>query len=309
MRPAGKAGRGWLRAAALFAVAYVVPVAQGPVIIAVIFIELALALGVRRAPALAGALLALLIVLPWMPWDSMSYIERAWALVLGAWFVALVVWRPAVRFVSRALAAVTGAAATVAVFLLARPNGWGSLQQAVSQRMSRGAVATIDALQALQGGQAVSRTYVATLDQVVHGLQVVFPAVLGLASLAALGVAWWLYNWLARSDEHGVGPLRDFRFNDHLVWIFVAGLVLLLSGWGGGSIGRVGSNAVVFMGALYALRGLAVVVFFMSGGLSLIGFVLLALGLLFVAPVLVAGAAIIGLGDTWLDIRSRASTA
>jgi hypothetical protein len=61
---------------------------------------------------------------------------------------------------------------------------------------------------------------------------------------------------------------------------------------------------VVFMGALYALRGVAVVLF-LAGGVSLLGGIFLALGLLLVAPVLMTGAFVIGLGDTWLDLRAR----
>ena len=46
---------------------------------------------------------------------------------------------------------------------------------------------------------------------------------------------------------------------------------------------------------------------FLSGGISVLGSVLLAIAFLFVAPVLLAGAMIVGIGDPRLDLRERAS--
>jgi hypothetical protein len=73
---------------------------------------------------------------------------------------------------------------------------------------------------------------------------------------------------------------------------------------GGDAVARVGSNAVVFMGALYALRGSAVFMF-ISGGLSLIGYVMLAVALVLAAPVVLGVAMVVGVGDTWFDVRAR----
>jgi hypothetical protein len=74
---------------------------------------------------------------------------------------------------------------------------------------------------------------------------------------------------------------------------------------GGDQWTRVGTNAVVFMVALYALRGVGVVLG-VRGGLSPLGWVLVGLGLVFAAPALLTGAFLVGLGDTWLDLRARA---
>ena len=90
------------------------------------------------------------------------------------------------------------------------------------------------------------------------------------------------------------------------MWLFIGGLLLLVVRWGD-SLAGLGVNTVVFMGALYALRGAAVIMF-LSGGLSLFGYVLVALGLVFVPPLVLTGAMVVGIGDTWLDVRSRAGT-
>jgi hypothetical protein len=130
----------------------------------------------------------------------------------------------------------------------------------------------------------------------------VFPALLGLASLSALGFSWWLYKRVSRSPDPGIGALKDFRFNDQMVWILILGMVALLLS--SGAIERVGVNALVFMGALYALRG-AGVVLFLTGGFSLFGGILLLVGFFLLAPFMVLGAMFIGLGDTWFDLRNR----
>ena len=72
----------------------------------------------------------------------------------------------------------------------------------------------------------------------------------------------------------------------------------------GEAFARVGSNAVVFMGGLYAMRGVAVFMF-ISGGLSLFGFVMFCLGIVLAAPLVLGIAVLVGVGDTWLDLRSR----
>ena len=112
-----------------------------------------------------------------------------------------------------------------------------------------------------------------------------------------------MYVRLAWGSDQSVAPLRDFRFHDDLVWLLLAGLALIVFGLGEGWT-RAGTNAVVFMGGLYAIRGAAVVLFW-SGGMSLFGFLAVAFGMLFLAPVLILGALVIGVGDTWLDLRAK----
>jgi hypothetical protein len=164
----------------------------------------------------------------------------------------------------------------------------------------------IDALETVRG-EAMTPDLVGAVQATAETQAQLFPALVGLASMAGLGLAWWLYVRLALGRRGALGPLRDFRFNDHWVWLFVGGLLALILGVG--ELGtRAGSNAVLFMGALYALRGAAVVLF-VNGGISAFGVGLLALGMMFLAPVILAGALLIGLGDTWLDIRTRAARA
>ncbi len=44
---------------------------------------------------------------------------------------------------------------------------------------------------------------------------------------------------------------------------------------------------------------------FLYGGLNLLGMIVFLFGLLFVAPIVIMAAMVIGIGDTWLDLRAR----
>lgn len=296
--------RGWPRAAALLGIAMATAVVQPSVLVGVPFLVLGVVLGVRGW-GLAAAAVALAVALGGGARDALWYAERGWALLAGAWFAALTVRHPSSTFSSRALGAVAGAAGVAALLLGLRSGAWRALEWAVEDRLGRGMATAMEALRLLGGGgDALPPALATAVQETVQTQAQVFPALLGISSLAGMGVAWWVYVRLSTGSDQGVGPLRDFRFNDHLVWVFIGGLLLLLTPWEE-VLARVGANAVVFMGALYALRGAAVILF-LSGGLSLFGYVMLAFGLVLLPPLVLTGAMVVGIGDTWLDVRSRA---
>ena len=142
-----------------------------------------------------------------------------------------------------------------------------------------------------------------------------FPALLALETLAALGLAWALYHRVGRARIGApLARLREFRFNDQFIWGLVGGLALLVVP-GLGLVKDLGANLLVFFGALYAIRGLGVLAFFLAPGVlgvaAAVGFVMLWAPYLNVVAVLgflsLALAAFgLGLGDTWADWRSRA---
>jgi hypothetical protein len=239
--------------------------------------------------------------------NPLWYIERGWVLMLGAWFVVMVYALPAAGFFSRALAALGASAATVALFLALLPDGWGVLDWAMTRRIqdtASDASALWASSSAASGwaeqfGEALSRF--AELQALLH------PALAALESLAALGVGWWGYRRLAARERHPLGRLRDFRFGDHLVWLLIAGVLLLVLPMGEAAV-RAGSNVLAFMGALYALRGAAIllVVFGLQG---LGGAFIAGLLLLLLYPIALTTAIIVGLTDTWFDLRARRAAA
>lgn len=308
MENAPQSGRGWRRAIGLLLVGPMLGVSSVASMVVVPFVALSVILGARRLRALLVTGLAIAIAIGGLPRDAIWYLERGWAVLLAGWFVAFTLRWPAVGFFPRALAAVLGTFAVVVVFFEAQPENWAYVDWLVTQRIMSGADATVRALAGMarlvgDSEAQLPGSFVAAAYQAAEQKGRVFPALLGLSSVAALGVAWWGYVRLALGNDRGVGPLRDFRFNDHLVWLFIGGMVVLGLGLGEG-VERAGTNVLVFMGGLYALRGAAVVLF-VSGGLSLMGFILLVFGAVLLPPLLFFGALVIGLGDTWLDLRSR----
>ena len=296
--------RTWLRAGALLLVTLVLAVVSAGVLVAVPFLVLALVLGARRFPAVMAVMLAVMVTLGATARGGIWYLERGWTVVLAGWFVFLTMRSPATKFFPRALGAVSGTFALVAVLMVLRPGSWAMVDWLVSEGIMKSFSLAMSLLTAWNPDSVIPTSMVNTVFEAAGQQGRLFPALLGLSSLAGLGVAWWGYVRLAAGSDQALGPLRDFRFNDHLVWLLLVGLALVMLG-SGDVWTRAGTNAVVFMGGLYAIRGAAVVMFF-NGGISLFGFLAMALAMLFLAPVLIMGALVIGVGDTWLDLRAKA---
>ena len=271
---------------------------------AVPFLALAMVLGTRKFATVMAATLAVMVTLGVTARGGIWYLERGWAVVLAGWFVVLTMRWPGSRFFPRALAAVLGTFALVAALLALQPGSWAMVNWLVTEGIMKSVSLAMSLLTALNSERDIPTAMVNTAFATAAQQGRLFPALLGLSSLAGLGVAWWGYVRLAAGSDQGLGPLKDFRFNDHFVWLLLVGLTLIVLG-----LGEVwtlaGTNTVVFMGGLYAIRGAAVVLFF-NGGMSLFGFVVVALGMLFLAPVVIMGALVIGVGDTWLDLRAKA---
>ena len=299
--------RGWPRAALLLGIAMATAVVSPSILVAVPFLVLGFVLGMRRLGVLAGCLLAVIVVVGGGGHDALWYVERGWAVLAGGWFAGLTLRRPESAFSSRALGAVAGAAAVATAALALQSDGWSTVEWVVGERIAQAIGTALEGVRLLRGGEVLPPAVMTAVEEAIKTQTSVFPALLGISSMAALGVAWWVYVRLAAGNDQGVGPLRDFRFNDHLVWVFIVGLLLLITQWQD-VLARVGANAVVFMGALYAVRGAAVILF-LSGGLSLFGYVMLAFGLIFLPPLVLTGAMVIGIGDTWLDVRRRTGPA
>jgi hypothetical protein len=145
------------------------------------------------------------------------------------------------------------------------------------------------------------------LDQMtamVRTIALLYPALLALASMGGVTLAW---VWHRRIARRPLGPapagFSAFQFSDQLVWGWVVGLALCLAPLD--AVWRsVGANLLLVWAVLYAVRGLAV---FAVGTRRVPGPVIATLSLvaMFLLPFVVGGLTLLGLADTWLDFRRR----
>jgi hypothetical protein len=247
-----------------------------------------------REVLIAGVLIALVFV---GPRGTLWYVERGWSLLVGGWFVVAMVAWPRSPFTTRALAAVSAALATGALLTVGR-GGWLALDHTIAAHYQEVA-ATV--ARSWPGPLADAEALIAFAAEWPARI---FPALAAIGAVAALAVAWWVYHRVTGRGQ-ALGALREFRFPDALVWVLISGLALLVvpvAEWGP----RLGANVVVFMGALYALRGLAVAVSLIAtvAGSRVAVMIVLAVVAVLLYPIVVAGTLLLGVTDTWLDLRS-----
>jgi hypothetical protein len=240
---------------------------------------------------------------------ALGGMSRAWALLAGGAFILLAVWRPGWGVFPRALFAV-GVAACAAALWFGVSGEWQTVDTLVREQLAETSERTFAAARESSPESPWIDDLGAAARQVAVLQADLFPALVALQSLAALALAAWLVSSF-RGHAAGaflVRPWREFRFNDQLVWLLIGGLALVLLPLGEGAT-RAGVNAIVFMAALYALRGVGVFLFLSVGASSLLMIVFGALAAIFLYPLILAAAILVGLGDTWLDVRGRAVAA
>lgn len=301
--------RGWtlLRAAGLV-IAVVVLSPLSPLVL--VFLPLAvMLLAFRRRDVLALAMAVVIFGLVFAGGgeraDALWLAERGWALLLAGGFVVATVFWEEKGVLFRSMAALAGSGGVLLVSSLVRPSLLARMDWWMGRELSQVAGLAGEALRGLTGGEGIlSADLDAMLYRVLEWQLAIYPALLALASLAALGVGWFILSRF-RNRTEGLGPLRCFRFSDHLVWIVIGGMTLFLLPVGEVAA-RIGENALFFMGGLYLLRGIGVVLFIGAATVSSIwSAAIWTLLALLVYPLFLGAALVLGLGDTWLDFRGR----
>jgi hypothetical protein len=251
----------------------------------------------RIAAALLGATSVALLVLSG---GRLAAAIAAYTVLLTAAFVAGAVLAPA-PFLRQALRAVCfgGVGTALLVQLVWGPNGWGTL----AWEATRQAGLTMRLLVELQP-EAFT-----LYEPVVRFVSTTAPGMLALQSLAGLALAW---QWHGQLTSQPLGaplaPFREFRIGDGWVWGVIAWLGLLVAPVSG-VLKLAGTNLGFVLGALYVLRGAAIVVTFAQVlGVSAVALVIaagvaaaLAAPLLFLLP----GLCTLGITDTWYQYRRR----
>lgn len=295
--------RGWsLVRAGVLVVAVVLTAPVSPLVLVGVPLAVQVVAFRRHRPAALGAA-GLLLLLAFAglgeAQEPVWYAERGWALLLAGGFVAATAVAKDAGVLARAVAAVGVAAAGLAVTGLLHPGLLAELDWWMERELTTASVAASGWLDAMGGGMTE-----VPVERVLAWQGLLYPAFLGFASLAALALTWFLEGRLAGRQER-LGPFRELRFTDGLVWIAIVGLVLVLLPVGE-VISRLAQNALVFMGGLYVLRGVAVL-FWLGAALAGSGWTaaLWMAGGLLLYPLALIAALVLGVGDTWVDVRRR----
>ena len=259
--------------------------------------------GPRTTAQRATALLLAVPSVVWLatiPQNLLGAAACAYGVLVTGAFVVLVLLAPA-RFLTQALRAsviALGAGAVLARTVLGADAG--NILQWEARRQGG------EVLQILV--QLRPEAY-AVVEPAVQFLGATIPAFLVLQAMAGLGLAWqWHHALTPRPLGAPLAPFGEFRFADAWVWAVVAAIGVWITPVVAGLKGAA-LNLLVVLGALYLLRGAAIVVAFAGvlgvapGTLvfALAASAVLAVPLLFVIP----GLATLGMTDTWLEFRRR----
>lgn len=141
-----------------------------------------------------------------------------------------------------------------------------------------------------------------TIRQGLTAMATVFPGLAFLGALAGGSLATALTGHLAaRTHVNAPGSFTGFRFNDHLIWGALAALLLVRLGlsapWDDLAL-----NLLVAWAGLYAARGLAVWLARAADWPTPLRFALF-LSAVLLLPYALGGLLVLGVADTWLDIR------
>jgi hypothetical protein len=246
-----------------------------------------------------------------------EFLARGWAILLVAMFGVVCVVGGRQLFLSRALASIGATFVFASAVLVVTDVSPMRVQRTLSDELDRRAAPWTTQWQATtqsaewQDLVARNPAWADFTEQMLEWWSAIpdftvrlFPALLALESLAALALAWTLFHRISRVR---LGPplvrLRDFKFGDQLIWGLLAGTVFAVIP-ALAALRGLGFNLMLFFGALYVLRGLGVLLWFI--GARRLAVVALALMTLVFWPATAILSLTLGLGDTWIDWRGRA---
>lgn len=272
-----------------------------------------------------GAWLAVVaIVLGWCaamapvgtgPGEYRSLVQ-GWTLLLAASFGLASLLTPGERFLTRALSALGIATVVAFAVAISTPNGVSSVRSVMKEEFSRRTEETVSVVNEMATSpvwrSAAERN--PSLDSMVKSNETdlrnigdraprTVPALVALESLLALAMAWVIYHRVASADlGPALGSLKEFRFNDQLIWgLAVGATIFFLPVFADGR--DAGLNLLVFFGALYLLRGVGVLSFMTRSKWAATLLIVMTI----FAPLMLGALALgIGVGDTWMDWRTRA---
>ncbi len=267
----------------------------------------------RRVPAVVTAWLLAGISLWWLVQigDPPDQVIRAAAVIGSAAFVATFLYT-SWSLTHRSLAAIGVAAGGTAALLAAARSSWPEIRWSVESRVQLAAQSALTRLSDDQPGAGDDAMVVqlqALFDSVIPLMADFFPATVAVQMLAGFALATALYLRFAPAAGVTWGTFRDFRFSEHLGWIAVVALAIVLL-TRAATLKLMAANVLVVASLLYSLRGAAVAWFGLTqaGGPGLLTIGLLAFSVVFMLPVVIIGTIFVGVADAGLDLRRRWAT-
>jgi hypothetical protein len=269
-------------------------------------------------PASRGELVAALVATGFGLWWLAGRGTLADQVVRGATLIAGVAFALATRYTRgtvthRVILSVLAAALSLAVWFLVEGWSWGAVSWWVERRASFGTRLLLGRVWNPEGPGVPalppegSRNLGLWLEEGIRVLADNYGAIAALQLMAGLVLALLLYRRIARAPL-GLPPgrFRDFAFTEHLGWIAVVSLtVVLVPKLAAAKVAAM--NLLIVTGVLYALRGAAVTVFGLGllGGMATWAGTLLALAVVFLLPLVASGAIVLGVIDASFDLRSK----
>ena len=245
-------------------------------------------------------------------------LSAAWSIIAASCLGLSLLASRSKWFLGKGVVAVLAALLLAVVLVAATPSGPASLARTVGAALEVRGGADLNNWRAARSQMTRGSTTradsatTAMLDmaeQTVTGLPALarsaLPSLLALQTLVAMAMAWALFHRVSRTRlGEPLAPVREFRFSDHWIWSVIAGLVIALLP-ALQVLQPLGINLLVFFGALYALRGAAVLAWFLRPSRSLLGLLIGMALLLLLRESAAIALGFVGLGDTWADWRRR----
>ena len=332
--PAPRRGWWWLGfSATAFLIAAGLPVAQTllPVHHALVLLLPSLAACALVAWWKGGSAVPAVVTVGFAAWPvwtaarsgvSSEVLTGAWsALAAGSLGLSLMASR-STRFLGKGVVAVLSALILAALLVVVTPSGSVAFDRTVEAvlevrgnadlnnwRVARSQMTRGSTTRADSATTAVLDRFEGSVAGLPRLARMLLPSMLALQTLVAMALAWSLFHRFSRTRlGDDLVRLRDFRFNDHWIWSVIVGLTFsLLPALE--ALRPLGVNLLVFFGALYAIRGAAVLAWFIRPGRSLFGLVVGVALLLLLRDGAAIALGLVGLGDTWADWRRRSRPA
>jgi hypothetical protein len=242
------------------------------------------------------------------PGDLPEQVVRAGAVIAMTVFVPLTLYTRTWTC-NRICLSASAAALSVTMLLLALGHSWHELHWWVEHRAGYAARILMRSTWGREGSADDAGQIANILSTSVRFVAEYHPALVTLQVMAGLALATIIYQRLA-TKPRGVPPgrFRDFRFTEHVGWAAIAALIIVtVPKFAAVKLGAM--NVLAVLGALYALRGVAVATtgIMQLGGGYVITVLSTALAFLLL-PAAIVGAILLGIVDTSFDLRTRWQT-